>query len=120
MQVIKTWSENTNNDWGFGGYNCDFTEYDNGVIKRIGRYSHRHTGTSSANCVMVRVSKYFYLPIKSSAKSTRYVSTLKGVECISVFNYGTHYQAIAKDINELECYGWDYNLLKKIQISKTI
>lgn len=116
MQVIKTWSENTNNDWGFGGYNCSFTEYDNGVILRIGRYSHRHTGTSSANAVMVRIDKDFTIYVHKTVNSHTVIAKLQGIDCISIFEYNGHYKAIAKDLDSITLYDWEYKLVKKIHI----
>ena len=119
IQVIKTWSENTNNAWGFGGYNCSFTEYDNGVIVREGRNSHRHTGNSSANAILVRVAEDFVIYLRKTVDSYTDITKLSAVDFISVFEYDGHYKAVAKDLDSLTCYGWNYNLIKKIQIPKT-
>lgn len=116
MQVIKTESVNTNNGWGFGGWSGTLTEYDNGIVIRKGRFSHRHTGTSSANAVFVRIDEEFTIGVKSSIDSLYPITNLGKIKCISVFENKEHYLAIAKDIDEATKYGEQYKLVKKINI----
>lgn len=108
MNVVRTWNEDTNNGWGFGGYNATFKEYDNGLITRIGHYSHRHTGTSSANQVFVRIAEDFSIPVDE-------MPTLKGVSVICVYRHGDSYIAYPKDKGEtVEKWGWIYKKIKTI------
>jgi hypothetical protein len=116
MKIISETKHNTNNGWGFGGWIGTLTEYDNGVIVRKGRACHRHTGTSSANAVSVRIEDGFSVYVKKSADSLYPIPTLKGVVCISVFENDGHYLAIAKDIDNISKYGEEYKLINKIQI----
>jgi len=116
MQVVKKWTENTNNDWGFGGYNATFTEYDNGIIERKGRYSHRHTGTSSADKIFIKVYEDFEIPVRKNANGYSHVSKLKDINCVSVFynEKPGHAVAINKDLDNFELYGETYTLIKKV------
>lgn len=116
MNIIKTWSENTNNAWGFGGYDCTFKEYDNGIIVRQGRYSYRHIGTSSANQISVRIYKGFSVGVSRTDKSLGYVSSLNGIKCVSIFECNNHYLAIAMDVDTLSRDNWDYKLVNKIYL----
>lgn len=115
MNIVNRQSFNSNNSWGFGGWTGYEETYDNGIILRVGRNHHRHTGTSSANAVYVKIDDDFSISVLKSSRRS-HLSSLKGVSVISVWEYDGHYIALAEDVDVLEKYGWNYNKIKTIQI----
>lgn len=118
MNIIRKNQVNTNNAWGFGGLIGVETEYDNGIITIIGSNCHRHTGTSSANAIYVRIYKNFTIEVRKGV-GLKGIATLNGIDTISIFSskHGSHWQAIGKDLDSLELYGEQYKLVRKIKIN---
>jgi len=60
VSIIKTETVNTNNAWGFGGWSGTSTYYSNGVVHDKGRYSHRHTPSSTRNKYRIVIDDEYY------------------------------------------------------------
>ena len=118
MKVVKTETFNTNNAWGFGGSIGRREYYDNGIITITGTGYTRHSGTYSANRVHVLIEDGFSIPVIQKADGHNEVRKLDGIEAISIFSCpdDRHFQAVAKDIDELELYGKQYKLIRKITL----
>lgn len=118
MKLISTREFNTCNALGFGGAKGTEYEYDNGVIEIKGRNYHRHTGTSSANSVYVRIHKKFTIEVRKDVGLSG-IGKLDKITTISVLKSpnSSHWQAIGKDLDRLSLYGEDYLLDRKIQIA---
>ena len=116
MKIIKTEDINTNNAWGFGGKSGTLITYDNGVEVFNGRNHHRHTPTSSCKYVTIEVLPKFSIGLRTVQGA--HVDSIKGVKTISIFSseHGTHWRAIAADLDEFQMYGENYVLVKKINL----
>ena len=116
MNIIKTEHINTNNAWGFAGKIGTLTTYDNGVEVFKGKAYYRHGPPSVCNYVSIEVLPKFSIGLRDLNGS--YLNTLKGVKTISIFSseHGTHWRAIASDLDEFEMYGESYKLIRKVVI----
>jgi hypothetical protein len=119
MKIIKTEQFNTNNAWGFGGASGTSTKYDNGITVIAGRNSHRHTGTSSANCVYVDVEEgkdAFSVKLRRATKDTPEVASLNGVDTISVLRHDDNYMALVGNHETFSRWGLEYKRIRTIKI----
>lgn len=115
MNVVKTKKVDTTNAWGFGGWVGTETTYDNGVVVRKGRNVHRHTGTSSANAVLVKISEYFEVYLRRLNRGNL-VPTLNGISVISVLECKGSYMAVPEDVDTCIKHGWEFKRIKTIQL----
>lgn len=119
MNIVRTQKVNTNNAWGFGGKVGTYTFYDNGIYSFVGRNSHRHSGTSSANAVYVQIEVEFGIRIRKSLNSNKdlsKISELDSVVTIFVDHNEAHFVAVNGDHDKASFYGQEYKIFKKVII----
>ena len=116
MKIVKTEDVNTNNAWGFGGKAGKLTTYDNGIEVFSGRLYHRHAPPSVCNYVSIEVRPKFSIGLRTVRGA--HIASIEGVKAISIFSseHGSHWQAIAEDLDQFEMYGENYVLVKKINV----
>lgn len=83
MQVVKTESFNTNNDWGFGGAAGVYTYYDNGLVVKKGKAYFRHSPPESFEYVLVNYDNTLLI-ISDLVTSLKGLQKMK-VESVSVY-----------------------------------
>lgn len=111
MKVIKTYSYNTNNAWGFGGKIGTDTYYDNGMIYRKARNYHRHTGTSSASGWRVEgfCDEYPDFDIEVRGRKS---------DKVYIYQSGHSFRAFFQEKPNYSEYGEKWDLIKTIDLAE--